>query len=124
MGGTGGASGVGREAEARVESPSPWGGSSAGRASRSQCEGREFDPPPLHQEFNARPKPVGRFHFQALRTANDNQRPDHRHRIWIARRVRLLRERRHERACGVAARRRRRAGRVRRALTKAGGQPP
>src|SRR4029079_3356086 len=26
----------------------PWGGSSAGRASRSQCEGREFDPPPLH----------------------------------------------------------------------------
>ena len=25
-----------------------WGGSSAGRASRSQCEGREFDPP-LHQ---------------------------------------------------------------------------
>jgi chorismate mutase-like protein len=28
-----------------------WGGSSAGRASRSQCEGREFDPPPLHQSF-------------------------------------------------------------------------
>jgi chorismate mutase-like protein len=28
-----------------------WGGSSAGRASRSQCEGREFDPPPLHQIF-------------------------------------------------------------------------
>ena len=27
---------------------SSWGGSSAGRASRSQCEGREFDPPPLH----------------------------------------------------------------------------
>ena len=27
-----------------------WGGSSAGRASRSQCEGREFDPPPLHQK--------------------------------------------------------------------------
>ena len=26
-----------------------WGGSSAGRASRSQCEGREFEPPPLHQ---------------------------------------------------------------------------
>ena len=24
------------------------GGSSVGRASRSQCEGREFDPPPLH----------------------------------------------------------------------------
>ena len=27
--------------------PKSWGGSSAGRASRSQCEGREFDPPPL-----------------------------------------------------------------------------
>src|SRR5437870_4717055 len=26
-----------------------WGCSSAGRASRSQCEGREFDPPQLHQ---------------------------------------------------------------------------
>src|ERR1700756_3010519 len=26
-----------------------WGRSSAGRASRSQCEGREFDPPRLHQ---------------------------------------------------------------------------
>src|SRR5882762_3353110 len=26
-----------------------WGGSSAGRASRSQCEGRGFDPLPLHQ---------------------------------------------------------------------------
>src|SRR6516225_861957 len=25
-----------------------WGGSSAGRASRSQCEGRGFDPLPLH----------------------------------------------------------------------------
>ena len=31
---------------------SKWGGSSAGRASRSQCEGREFDPPPLHQSCN------------------------------------------------------------------------
>src|SRR5690606_23977296 len=30
----------------------PWGGSPAGRASRSQCEGREFDPPPLHQYLN------------------------------------------------------------------------
>ena len=29
----------------------PWGRSSAGRASRSQCEGREFDPPRLHQFF-------------------------------------------------------------------------
>ena len=26
-----------------------WGGSSVGRASRSQCEGRGFDPLPLHQ---------------------------------------------------------------------------
>ena len=34
-----------------------WGGSSAGRASRSQCEGREFDPPPLHQ--NSRRKSLG-----------------------------------------------------------------
>ena len=31
--------------------PTSWGGSSAGRASRSQCEGREFDPPPLHQYY-------------------------------------------------------------------------
>ena len=29
-----------------------WGRSSAGRASRSQCEGREFDPPRLHQHPN------------------------------------------------------------------------
>ncbi len=28
---------------------SVWGRSSAGRASRSQCEGREFDPPWLHK---------------------------------------------------------------------------
>src|SRR5712675_2708860 len=31
-----------------------WGGSSAGRASRSQCEGRGFDPLPLHQFFIVR----------------------------------------------------------------------
>lgn len=31
-----------------------WGGSSAGRASRSQCEGREFDPHPLHQSPKVR----------------------------------------------------------------------
>ena len=37
-------------------SQDPWGGSSAGRASRSQCEGREFDPPPVHQEhFHSSP---------------------------------------------------------------------
>ena len=28
-----------------------WGRSSAGRASRSQCEGREFDPPRFHQDL-------------------------------------------------------------------------
>ena len=33
---------------ALLQCNSLWGGSSAGRASRSQCEGREFDPPPLH----------------------------------------------------------------------------
>ena len=33
------------------ESGITWGGSSAGRASRSQCEGREFDPPPLHHSL-------------------------------------------------------------------------
>src|SRR5579862_2231537 len=32
----------------------PWGRSSAGRASRSQCEGREFDPPRLHHEIEGR----------------------------------------------------------------------
>ena len=35
-------------ARCRSDCGGPWGGSSAGRASRSQCEGREFDPPPLH----------------------------------------------------------------------------
>ena len=34
-----------------VKSASSRGGSSAGRASRSQCEGRGFDPLPLHQLF-------------------------------------------------------------------------
>ena len=35
--------------------PNPFRGrSSAGRASRSQCEGREFDPPPLHHYLKAR----------------------------------------------------------------------
>src|SRR5689334_5427547 len=37
-----------------------WGGSSAGRASRSQCEGREFDPPPLHHS-NSTTGPPGPF---------------------------------------------------------------
>ena len=27
----------------------------------SQCEGREFDPPPLHHYFSAQPFSVGRF---------------------------------------------------------------
>ena len=31
-----------------------WGGSSVGRAPRSQCGGRGFDPLPLHQTFSAR----------------------------------------------------------------------
>ena len=35
----------------------PWGRSSAGRARRSQCRGREFDPPRLHH-----PIPKGRLH--------------------------------------------------------------
>jgi hypothetical protein len=35
-----------------------WGGSSAGRALRSQCRGREFDPPPLHHRI---PKVSGKF---------------------------------------------------------------
>jgi hypothetical protein len=35
----------------RANITTSWGGSSAGRASRSQCEGREFEPPPLHQIF-------------------------------------------------------------------------
>lgn len=39
------------------ESGITWGGSSAGRASRSQCEGREFDPPRLHHvKFPGCPK--------------------------------------------------------------------
>jgi hypothetical protein len=37
---------------------SRWGGSSAGRAPRSQCGGREFDPPPLHHiSFGTLPTP-------------------------------------------------------------------
>src|SRR3954466_7042209 len=32
-----------------------WGGSSVGRASRSQCEGRGFDPLPLHHKPGPRP---------------------------------------------------------------------
>src|SRR3982751_763386 len=50
-----------------------WGRSSAGRASRSQCEGREFDPPRLHQltvppSPKASPKPPssGLFHWFSL----------------------------------------------------------
>src|SRR5881628_3952243 len=49
-------SGTGLVAPARAETgegiaakiAATWGCSSAGRASRSQCEGREFDPPQLH----------------------------------------------------------------------------
>ena len=35
------------------------GGSSAGRAPRSQCGGREFDPPPLHQKLTPNPSRLG-----------------------------------------------------------------
>ena len=37
-----------QEPVVRLPRSGPWGRSSAGRASRSQCEGREFDPPRLH----------------------------------------------------------------------------
>src|SRR4030067_195717 len=37
-----------------LESRPKWGGSSAGRALRSQCRGRGFDPLPLHQSRNGR----------------------------------------------------------------------
>ena len=47
-----------------------WGGSSAGRASRSQCEGREFDPPPLHH-----PHIPGRLkRSETVQQALENQR--------------------------------------------------
>ena len=39
---------AGRDLKRLLDCVAQWGGSSAGRASRSQCEGREFDPPPLH----------------------------------------------------------------------------
>src|SRR5690349_14011414 len=38
------------------------GRSSAGRASRSQCEGREFDPPQLHQNLRKAASDRGCFH--------------------------------------------------------------
>jgi alkylation response protein AidB-like acyl-CoA dehydrogenase len=44
--------------------PLLWGGSSAGRASRSQCEGREFDPPPLHQNPRVSTIPQTEHHEQ------------------------------------------------------------
>lgn len=44
-----------------------WGCSSAGRASRSQCEGQGFDPPHLHQIANPRQFRLSRiFHFRHL----------------------------------------------------------
>jgi hypothetical protein len=43
-----------------LELSARWGGSSAGRASHSQCEGREFDPPPLNR-FKKRTKQEGNF---------------------------------------------------------------
>src|SRR5262245_53504488 len=43
--------------------PLPWGGSSAGRARRSQCRGREFDPPPLHHRIERKgPRARALFH--------------------------------------------------------------
>ena len=39
------------------------GGSSVGRASRSQCEGRGFDPLPLHQYFSIMKPGVSGFFF-------------------------------------------------------------
>ena len=52
----GGAAGLG-STKAVVSSTRSWGRSSAGRARRSQCRGREFDPPRLHH-----PIPKGRLH--------------------------------------------------------------
>ncbi len=49
-----------------------WGRSSAGRASRSQCEGREFDPPRLHQLTDSfqlmeqRDRPLGNCYCDIL----------------------------------------------------------
>jgi len=43
----------------RFSAGTPWGRSSAGRASRSQCEGREFDPPRLHHFICKAPSPRG-----------------------------------------------------------------
>ncbi len=43
-----------------------WGRSSAGRASRSQCEGREFDPPRLHQMTDSFPPVVDIALFSRL----------------------------------------------------------
>ncbi len=42
------------------------GGSSVGRASRSQCEGRGFDPLPLHQNFSRKPVRPAFFVFAPL----------------------------------------------------------
>ena len=41
-----------------LDCAAPWGRSSAGRASRSQCEGREFDPPRLHHRLGDCDTPV------------------------------------------------------------------
>ncbi|KDD98366.1 hypothetical protein L535_2481 [Bordetella bronchiseptica SBL-F6116] len=54
-----------------------WGGSSAGRASRSQCEGREFDPPPLHQTPDGKaldtPRGPGLFCFRRACPGGDRR---------------------------------------------------
>src|SRR5690606_9347458 len=69
---SGNARGSGLAAGTFASSATSWGGSSAGRASRSQCEGREFDPPPLRHFFfrspsgfpGKTPPPAGFFVFR------------------------------------------------------------
>jgi hypothetical protein len=53
-----------------LDSQVSWGGSSAGRASRSQCEGREFDPPPLHHPH----VPRRLIRSETVQKALENQR--------------------------------------------------
>src|SRR5580658_1719233 len=53
-----------------------WGGSSVGRASRSQCEGRGFDPLPLHQFLiQRRPAPPSEHWVEPARVFVEVLRP-------------------------------------------------
>ena len=54
-----------------------WGGSSAGRASRSQCEGREFDPPPLHHALRKTPATRSAFFIARARHIQYRLTPTH-----------------------------------------------